>query len=152
MITEKQIRTLVEQHLEGTEIFVVEVSVKSGNRISVFLDGDHGVTIEVCQKINHHINAALDRDAEDFDLTVSSAGADRPLKLARQYRKNIGKLLDVQLSSGEKFTGTVLSAGEASVELEVQPAKKSKKETEVKILSLNISDIKSAKEVINFKH
>ena len=151
MIAEAKVIKLIDAHLAGTEVFLVDVSVKPGNKISVYIDGDQRVTIESCREINHFLNESLDRDAEDFDLTVSSAGADRPLKLPRQYKKNIGNSLDVITKTGEKFSGVVLAANETGIELELPPAKKSKKEPETKIVPLNYSDIKSAKEVITFK-
>ena len=152
MITEPKLIRLIDAHLAGGEIFLVDVVVKTGNRISVYIDGDHGVNVDACRELNHFINESLDRDTEDFDLTVSSAGADRPLKLPRQYQKNIGNGLDVVTKTGEKITGVVISATETGIELEVPPLKKPKKEQEKKIVSLNFSDIKSAKEVITFKH
>ena len=151
MITEKQIFKLIVAHLEGSDIFPVDVAVKPGNRISIFIDGDHGVTIEACRELNHFLNESLDRDREDFDLTVSSAGADRPLKLPRQYKKNIGKAIDVVTVTGEKLSGVVVKANETGIELEITPLKKLKKDQEIKHLSLSFSDIKSAKEVITFK-
>ncbi|MFZ4521354.1 MAG: ribosome assembly cofactor RimP [Bacteroidales bacterium] len=151
MITEAKVVKLIEAHLAEGDCFLVEVGIRTGNRITVFIDGDHGVNIEVCRGLNHFLNETLDRDAEDFDLTVSSAGADRPLKLPRQYRKNIGKSLDVVTNTGEKLTGLVLKADETCVELEIAPLKKTKKDQEIKIISLKFSDIKSAKEVITFK-
>ena len=152
MITEQQLIRLIEGHLKDGEVFLVDVTVKSGNKISVFIDGDHRVTIEICRELNHFLNESLDREKEDFDLTVSSAGADRPLKLPRQYKKNIGNALDVVTKTGEKLTGTVITVNETGVELEIQPLKKLKKDQENKILVLNFSDIKSAKEVIKFKN
>ncbi len=130
---------------------MVDVIIKSGNRISVFIDGDHRVNIESCRELNSYINENLDRDTEDFDLTVSSAGADRPLKLPRQYKKNIGNPLEVVTSTGEKMSGVVVKANDTGIELEIVPLKKPKKEPEIKIVSLTYGDIKSAKEVITFK-
>jgi ribosome maturation factor RimP len=151
MITDRQIIKLIESHLDGSDNFLVDVIVKPGNKISVFIDGDHGVNIESCRELNHYINECLDRDTEDYDLTVSSAGADRPLKLARQYKKNLGKSLEVVTKAGEKLTGIVSMADETGIELEIEPLKKLKKSQETKMVSLALSDIKSAKEVITFK-
>jgi ribosome maturation factor RimP len=151
MISELKIAQLVNTHLEGSLFFLVDAVVKPGNKISVFIDGDQGVTIETCRELSHFLNERLDRDQEDFDLTVSSSGADRPLKLPRQYKKNTGKSLDIVTRDGEKYTGTVKSAGEEGFELELPPAKKAKKDQEIKIISLKFTDIKSAKEVITFK-
>ena len=93
----------------------------------------------------------FDRDVEDFELMVSSTGVDRPLKLPRQYKKNIGFMLDIVLNDGEKFTGTVVSADDTEIVLEKQPEKKSKKEVEKILLTIKYTDIKTAKEVITFK-
>ena len=151
MITEKQIKKLVEEHLEGGEFFLVDVVLKPGNKISVFIDGDHRLTVEACRHLSHFLEENLDRETEDFDLTVSSAGADRPLKLPRQYKKNIGNDLEVVTKPGIKFTGKVLNADEYGVEIEQQPEKKSKSVQEKIIVTLKFDEIKSAKEVISFK-
>jgi ribosome maturation factor RimP len=151
MISELKVSKLIEAHLSGGSIFLVDVAVKTGNRISVFIDGDNGVTIEACRELNHYLNEVLDRDAEDFDLTVSSAGADRPLKLPRQYKKNIGRSLEVVTKTGEKLSGVILNANDSGIDLEITPVKKPKKDQEIKKVSLQFSDIKSAKEVITFK-
>ncbi|MDP1622614.1 MAG: ribosome assembly cofactor RimP [Bacteroidales bacterium] len=151
MITETEVIKLIETHLASGEIFLVDVVIKTGNHITVFIDGDHGVNIESCRELNRFLNTSLDREAEDFDLTVSSAGADRPLKLPRQYYKNIGKSLEVITNNGEKYSGVVLKANESGIDLETASGKKSKKEAVTMLMSLNFSDIKSAKEVITFK-
>ncbi len=151
MITDTKLIKLIEGYLKKGDTFLVDVVVKPGNQISVFIDGDHGVTIDDCKELSHFLNESLDRDTEDFDLTVSSAGADRPLKLPRQFRKNIGKTLDVVTKTGDKISGIVINATDTGIELELPPPKKSKKEQEIKIMSLQLSDIKTAKEVITFK-
>lgn len=151
MIAEAKVRKIAETHLAGSEIFLVDVVITPGNHISVFIDGDHGVTIDGCRELNQFLNESLDRDAEDFELTVSSAGADRPLKLPRQFKKNLGRQLDAVTNAGEKFSGVLLTSDEKGIELEIVPLKRPKKEQEKKIVSLKFTDIKSAKEVITFK-
>ena len=142
---------MIEAHLLDSDVFLVDLAIKTGNQIAVFIDGDQRVNIETCRELNHFLNESLDRDTEDFDLTVSSAGADRPLKLPRQFKKNIGYSLDIVTKTGEKLSGVVLQANETGIELEIPPIKKIKKDPEIKIVSLKYSDIKSAKEVITFK-
>jgi ribosome maturation factor RimP len=151
MITESKLVKMIDAHLAGGAVFLVDIIVKPGNQISVFIDGDHRVNVETCRELSHFMNESLDRDAEDYDLTVSSAGIDRPLKLPRQYKKNIGNSLDVITKTGDKLSGVLLKSDETGIEMEIPPVKKSKKETEVKIVSLKFDDIKSAKEVITFK-
>jgi ribosome maturation factor RimP len=151
MITEHQIKNLTDQYLEGSDLFVVDIMLKPGNKISVFIDGDNRINIDACTKLSRYLESNLDRDSEDFDLTVSSSGADRPLKLPRQYKKNIGFSLALVTKSGEKITGKVLSANEQGIEIDKLDEKKSRKESEKSILKIEYSDIKSAKEVITFK-
>jgi len=151
MITEKQLRSLIESHFEGTGLFLVELAVKPGNRISVFIDGDQRVSVETCRLVSRYLEGSLDREKEDFDLTVSSAGADRPLKLPRQYRKNLGNNLEIVTASGEKFTGKLQKAGDDGIELEKTPGGKKGTRQEMQIVKLKFDEIKTAKEVISFK-
>lgn len=151
MITEKQLEALIIEYFGGSDKYPTEVMIKSGNRIMVFIDGDRGVLIEDCQKLSRHIEQSLDREKEDFDLMVSSAGADRSLVLPRQYRRYLGKNLDVATVNGLRAEGKVLEAGDEGIKLE-QEIKKSKKETEKKVLELKYGEIKSAKAVLSFKH
>jgi ribosome maturation factor RimP len=154
MISRLKLIELVEAHLAGRDIFLVDAVVKAGNRISVFIDGDHGVTIENCRELNHFLNESIDRDMEDFELTVSSTGADRPLQMPRQYKKNTGKSLDVITVMGEKISGVVIMADDTGIELTVSPPpkkNKANKTQEIKTVSLKYSDIRKATEVITFK-
>lgn len=150
MITEKQVVLITEAFLTGTDLFMTDLLIKPSNKIALFLDGDHGVTIEDCQKLSRHLEEQLDREKEDFDLTVSSSGADRPLKLPRQYAKNLGKNLEIITLSGEKITARVVNADSNGITVSY-PEKKSKKTADEKTLSLLFTEIKSAKEVITFK-
>ena len=150
MITENQLTRLIDEHFTGGDLFLVDLFIKAGNHIYVFIDGDHGVKIEDCRDLSRFLEQKMDREAEDFDLTVSSSGADRPLKLLRQYIKNIGNELEVITNDGEQINGLILSANETGLKIE-QSVKKSKKETEKKIISLNFDEIKSAKKIISFK-
>jgi ribosome maturation factor RimP len=151
MITEKQVETIAVQYFADGPHFLVDVAIKAGNRIALFIDGDQGVTIEDCRAFSRFIEENLDRDTEDYDLTVSSAGADRPLKLPRQYRKNIGRDLELVLNDGRKFTGTLLAAGDTGITLKMPVTKKGKTETGGENIVITFNEIKTAKEVITFK-
>jgi ribosome maturation factor RimP len=150
MITEKQIVQRVEDLLKGSDLFLVETVVKPGNKIIVFLDGDNGVTIAACQKISHALELTFDRNIDDFELTVSSAGIDRPLKLPRQFQKNLGKLVTLTTFEGASMTGKVVHINEEGIELELLPEKK-KKLTGQTLITLSFKNIQTAKEVITFK-
>ncbi len=150
MIAEKQVVKLANEFLKGTDLFLIEVLVKPTNKISVFIDGLKGVTIEGCQQLSRYIEEHLDRESEDFDLTVSSPGADRPLKHPAQYTKNLGKELEIVTLAGDKLIGKVNTADEHGISISYIE-KRPKKLSEEKIISLLYHDIKSAKEVITFK-
>jgi len=146
MITEKQITELIETALDGTDRFPVEVAVKPGNRILVFIDSDTSVSIADCIKLSKFIESQLDRDVEDFELNVYSAGLDQPYKLLRQFSKNIGREISVQLNDKTKISGKLTAADADGIQvLETSKIKKEITETEHRI---SFNDIKEAKEII----
>jgi ribosome maturation factor RimP len=149
MITEKRLLEIITGHLEGTSIFVVDVLIRSGNRIFAFIDGDQSVTVEDCKALNRYIESQLDRETEDYDLTVSTAGADRPLKFPRQYPKHAGRELEVTTTEDDTITGKLVRADESGIELE--HSVKSKKEQKRDNTILKYSQVKEAKIKLSFK-
>jgi ribosome maturation factor RimP len=148
MITADQIRSLIEEKLEGSELFIVDVTVSPGNAIKVELDGDQGISIDDCVGVSRHIEGNLDREVEDFELKVMSAGIGEPLKVDRQYIKNAGREVSVILTDGTEHIGKLISAAE---ELKlVLPASKKKKLPEREIV-LAKTDIKETRVRISFK-
>ena len=151
MITEKNIRKLVEDAIKGSDMFLVEVKVKLDNKIYVFVDGDSGVKISDCAEISRFITAQLDRDVEDFDLNVSSSGLDHPFRMNRQYRKNIGKKISVMRQDGEKLAGTLLEVDDEGIVIQPEKGKKKKNEPELENIHLLFNEIKETKCVVSFK-
>ena len=141
-INEQIVKRLVEEKIAGTDLFIGEVKVKSGNVIYVFLDGDTGVTVDNCIEVSRHIESNLDRDREDFELHVSSFGLGQPLKLHRQYQNAIGRQLSIVANDEEKHEGKLLQVFENEIIIEKQGVKKKDPAVEMKIL---FSDIKTAK-------
>ena len=88
-ILKEKVEQLIAEGVEGTDIFLVKLTVSSSNDINVLLDSDSGLTLSHCRSISRAIESSLDREDEDFSLTVSSAGVGEPLVL-RQYKKNVG--------------------------------------------------------------
>ncbi|MBR6440789.1 MAG: ribosome assembly cofactor RimP, partial [Bacteroidales bacterium] len=112
MIEKIKILELVNNALDGSDKFLVSLKITPDNRIFVDIDGDNGINVDDCIELSRAIESQLDRDEEDFELNVSSAGADQPLKLTRQYRKNIGRDVEVVYLDGEKVEGELTAADE----------------------------------------
>ena len=114
------------------ELFLVEVKIKPTNNIKVFIDGNQGVSIERLVQYNRRLYKQLEEEAMypggDFSLEVSSPGLDEPLKLHRQYLKNIGRFVEVTNAEGTKIEGKLLSADELTITVEEQKGKGKKME------------------------
>ena len=146
MIEKIKILELVNNALEGSDKYLVNLKVTPDNRIYVDIDGDNGVTIDDCIELSRAIEGQLDRDEVDFALDVSSAGADQPLKLTRQYRKNVGRELEVVTVDGERAEGTLEDASDEGIVIRTVGTRKQPAET----LRFAYRDIKSARVVIKF--
>lgn len=147
------IRQLTEELISvDPDCFLVDIKLKPGNNIQVFLDADAGLPIGRCIQYNRALyqqieEAGLFTDG-DFSLEVSSPGLEEPLKLTRQYLKNIGRLVEVVMKDGSKFDGKLLAAGDEVVTLEETKGKGKKQE--VLLHNLAYMDIKSTKIKIVF--
>ncbi len=149
MIEKVEIQDLANNWLNNTDKFPVEVKVKAGNIITVLIDGDTGVTIDDCIRLSKHIESNLDRDAEDFELRVSSFGADKPLVMKRQYKKNVGRELKIVLNDETSITGRLESVDEEQLDIRTKgEKKKGGKPGEYKV---RFEDIKEAVVVLSFK-
>lgn len=148
MINEKLISNIVQLAIAGTDKFLVEVKVRTGNRIMVFVDSDTLLTIADCAGLSKFIESHLDRETEDFELSVSSPGIDMPYRNTRQYLKNIGREVSVITNDGIKRIGSLVAADELGLELlEVIKIKKVVTEFRHRI---EYTDIKETKEIIKF--
>jgi ribosome maturation factor RimP len=118
----------------------------------VFIDGDKGVTIEDCIRLNRKLYKQLEEMAiypdGDFSLEVSSPGVGEPLLLHRQYRKNIDRLLEVKLADGSVHTGTLKAATDSGITLETTTGKG--KKAEIKTEEFAFEQIKEATVQIKF--
>ena len=130
--------------------FLVETKVMPGNHIKVYLDGDNGITIDKCVTLNRKLYKELEESdmypGGDFSLEVSSAGLDEPLKLRRQYNKNINRNVEVVMLDGQKFIGKLVNVGDKEITIEEYKGKKK----EVISHTLLFENIKSTKIQIVF--
>ena len=154
MITEDLIRQYTNEQLEGSDKFLISVKVRNGNHITVVIDGDEPLRIEDCIAVSKHIESKFDREVEDFELRVFSAGIDQPYVQLRQYIKNIGREVEVSLMDGTIVKGILLAANEQHIQLEEKVTKKKKQATGTAVegvLTIPFSEIKQTKEIISFK-
>lgn len=149
MKDKKFIEEKVAEILGNEDLFLVEVKVSKNNNIQVFIDGDNGVKIQDCIDLSRALEECLDREAEDFELSVLSFGLEEPLKLQRQYVKNIGRSLQVETEDAS-FTGLLVEANEESFAIELKKKGKKAEDNDNK-KTYSYSEIKSAKVVISFK-
>lgn len=154
MIDKKTIQDIVEKEIEGTDLYLVETKVSADNTISVMIDSFVGVPIIRCIELSRTIENQLDREAEDFELSVSSAGIGQAFQVIQQYHKNVGRNVEVLTNDGQKNTGKLLTVGENEIEIEVEELVKvegkKKKQLITKMLSFTFDEIKSTKDIITF--
>ncbi len=146
---EQKVKALISSDPES---FLVEVKINHGNNIKVFIDADQGVSIDKLAKYNRGLYKQIEESGlfhnNDFSLEVSSPGLDEPLKLYRQYLKNIGRYVEVILKSGIKMEGKLISANDSEIVIEEQ--KENKKQKEMVLHTILYSDIKTTKTQIKF--
>lgn len=112
MLDATEIRNFVEKELEGTDLFLVDVTVKPENFIEVEIDSENPISIEECEKLTRAIESEFDRDKEDYTLEVGSAGLTSPFKVKRQYMKYIGQEVEVLPKNGKKLSGLLKAAND----------------------------------------
>lgn len=151
MIDKKEILNLAEEYVTGKDIFLVDVKVGTGNRISILADKKGRITIDDCAALSRHIEGALDRETEDFELQVSSPGLTSSFKVKEQYEMNIGSKVEVTPVDGKKIKGILRSATAESFEIETEKREKGLKK-EVVIIPFKYEDIKNVRIVISFKN
>lgn len=119
MLSEKTVKALIENGLEErSDLFLIDFKLNPDNKISVVIDGDNGVTVEDCMFMSRAIENNLDREEVDFSLDVASAGATSPLVNNRQYKKNVGRTLEIKANPDLKIEGVLTAVDDAGVTLE----------------------------------
>ena len=109
MIDKKRVQSIAEEWLEGKDYFLVEVDVTPDDRIVVEIDHADGVWIEDCVQLSRFIEDHLDREEEDYELEVGSAGIGQPFKVEQQYINCIGKQVETLSADGKKLKGILKS-------------------------------------------
>ena len=146
----------VEAAVAERGCFIVDVTVSAANDIEIVLEKEEGIVDwDDCAAIDAVVHAAFDQDAEDYALTVSSAGLDRPFKVYRQFLKAVGSKVDVKFKGGRRLVATLTAATEESVTLQYTALEavegKKKKETVEHEEVCPLADINSVTPYIDFK-
>jgi ribosome maturation factor RimP len=146
---EKKVMSLIENE---PEVFLVDVRIKPTNNVKIFLDADNGLSIEKLVQYNRRLHKELEESGffpnGDFSLEVSSPGLDEPLKLHRQYQKNIGRNVEVTRRDGIKTEGKLVSVTQHDIVIEEEKGKGKKKEMVAHAISFD--HIKTATIQIKF--
>ena len=150
-----KVQVVLEDALTAHQhLFLIDLSINDANKISIVLDGDNGVSLQDCIDVSRAVEADLDREEQDFSLEVASAGVSSPLKLVRQYKKNIGRTLKVKTTSSEEIEAKLTMADDEKITLEWQAREPKKigkgKETVDKKLEIPYENIKEAIVIISF--
>jgi len=151
MISKEKVRGIVEEQVSEMGCFLVDIQTNVSNNITVFFDKNRGIFVDDCRILSKHIEEYLDRDEEDYELTVCSPGLENPLMVDEQYQKYIGKEIGIQLTDGKRKKGILISYNEVLI-IEVSKKKKgSKKEYILKQIEIPKDKIKETKLKINYK-
>ena len=155
MIDKNTVEQLVNQWLEGKEYFLTDLTVSTDDRIVVEIDHEEGVWIEDCVELSRFIESGLDRETEDFELEVGSAGIGQPFKVLRQYEIHQGDDVEVLTADGRKLKGTLTEVTPEGFDLIVTEKVKREGEKrphlEQRPVRLTYTEVKWTKYLIDFK-
>lgn len=155
MIDKSNVKATVEEWLEGKEYFLVDISVDNQNRIVVEIDHKEGVWIEDCCELSRFIESKFDREEEDYELEVGSAGIGQPFKVVQQYINNIGNDIEFLTADGRKMEGVLTSADDNGFVVTVSQKQKVEGKKRPQIVETEMpfgyNDVKWVKVVIDFK-
>lgn len=150
MIEKKTIETLINEWIGNPAVFLVELKTDRENNIRVFMDSDSGFSIEQCVELTRFIESNLDREIEDYQLTVSSYGITQPFVSSRQFRKYVGRDVDIEPLDGKPFSGTLLGFKAEQLSVRIKLTNKEKKEGKSDTVTFQRSQLRSVKPSISF--
>jgi len=150
-----KVKTLIDNYLENRkDLFLVGFSVSLHSDIQIIIDGDNGVSIQDCLDLSRAVESNLDRESEDFSLQVTSSGLSEPIKLIRQFIKNLGRELEISLSDDTKIQGELIEVNDDYVIVKLKYRRKKQigkgKESIEENKKILLTDIKKAFVVIKF--
>ena len=155
MIDRSIVSGIVNEWLEDKEYFLVDVTVSSDDKIVVEIDHAEGVWIDDCVELSRFIESKLDREEEDYELEVGSAGIGQPFKVLQQYLIHIGQEVEVLTKQGQKLEGVMKDANEENFTVTIQKKVKPEGAKRPKLVDEDViftyEEIKYTKYIISFK-
>lgn len=155
MVNKSKIADIVNAKNEGSDLFLVDITITPANEIEVVVDSDSRMSIEQCIALSREIESHFDRDVEDFSLTVISSGIGQPLTMPRQYRKVLGREIEIVQSNGLKLIATLCEVTEDGITVEYQTKEsvegKKRKELVTHRETISYGSYKSAAEHLTVK-
>jgi len=151
MISKERVEKLALEKIIELNYFLVDIKINSNNEITVYFDNEEGVLIPDILKVSRHIEGNLDRDIEDYQLTVCSPGIDKAFVVKEQYQKNISRDVKIKTTEGDVKKGKLLSYSDEEVVIETSKKQKKKKELLIEELTIPSDKIKETKLIIKFK-
>lgn len=155
MIDKNVVKALVEEWLKDKEYFLVDLNISPDDKITVEIDHADGVWIEDCAKLSQYIEDHLNRDEEDYELEVGSAGLGQPFKVARQYEIFVGEPVEVLDADGKKTRGVLKSVSRRDFIVTVSEKVKVEGKKRPVMMDVdhdfNMDTVKYTKYLINFK-
>lgn len=150
---QRAIEDFINVQLGGNDdVFLVEVKIIPGNNIKVFLDADSGIMIEKCIKVNRALYKQIEESGifpnDDFSLEVSSPGVEEPLKLHRQYKKNIGRTVEVTMNDETKKMGKITAINDDEIIIEEKTGQG--KKAIIKTTNILFNQVKHTKVLVTF--
>ena len=150
MISKQKVTELALEKIKELDYFLVDVKISATNEITVLFDKNDGVVIDDCLKVSRHIESNLDRDIENYQLTVCSPGIDKKFLVREQFIKNIGSDIKIKTLNGQCYEGVLVSYDDVLI-LEVKTKQKKKKELLIEKIEIPLDSIKETKLILKFK-
>ena len=155
MIDKNVVARIVNEWLEDKDYFLVDLTISPDDKILVEIDHADGVWIDDCVELSRYIESKLDRDEEDYELEVGSAGIGQPFKVLRQYQVHVGNDVEVMDNNGKKWVGTLADANEDNFTITREVKVRLEGAKRPKLVEQNVTfaydEIKYTKYLISFK-
>ncbi|WP_072529691.1 ribosome assembly cofactor RimP [Bacteroides ilei] len=155
MIDKNVVTRIVDEWLEGKDYFLVDVTVSPDDKIVVEIDHAEGVWIDDCVELSRYIESKLNREEEDYELEVGSAGIGQPFKVLKQYMIHLGKDVEVLDNNGKKWTGVLADVNDenftVTVEVKIKPEGAKRPKLVEQNVTFTYDEIKYTKYLISFR-